>query len=107
VHWYQKAAEQGFALAQKNLGDMHFLGRGVPQDDANAARWWEKAAGQSNAEAQFMLSLMYAHGRGVPRDREKACTLVRSAAEQGHKKAIDQYNKACVTQNDTRPGVVK
>ena len=27
--WYRKAAEQGFAKAEKNLGDMYFFGRGV------------------------------------------------------------------------------
>ena len=32
VYWYRKAAEQGFASAQSNLGVMYANGHGVPQD---------------------------------------------------------------------------
>ena len=32
LDWYQKAADQGFAKAQKNLGDMYFFGHGVDKD---------------------------------------------------------------------------
>ena len=31
VKWYRKAAEQGHAEAQNNLGVMYLNGRGVPQ----------------------------------------------------------------------------
>ena len=44
VTWYRKAAEQGPALAQASLGEMYKLGRGVPQDTAEAAAWYCKAA---------------------------------------------------------------
>ena len=32
VRWYRKAANQGLALAQYNLGVMYLLGQGVPQN---------------------------------------------------------------------------
>ncbi len=32
--WYRKAAEQGHAYAQFNLGYMYRFGQGVPQDYA-------------------------------------------------------------------------
>jgi len=32
VKWYLKAAEQGYALAQFNLGNMYYNGDGVLQD---------------------------------------------------------------------------
>jgi hypothetical protein len=35
--WYRKAAEQGLALAQSNLGVLYEEGRGVPKDYAQAA----------------------------------------------------------------------
>jgi TPR repeat protein len=32
VKWYRKAAEQGYAFAQKTLAFMYLKGHGVPQD---------------------------------------------------------------------------
>ncbi len=43
-------------------------GRGVPQDDVEAARWYRLAAEQGNARAQFNLGSMYEKGEGVPQD---------------------------------------
>jgi TPR repeat protein len=45
---------------------MYRLGRGVPQDDAEAMRWYRKAAKQGNAQAQNGLIIMYEERRGVP-----------------------------------------
>ena len=39
VFWYRKAAEQGYARAENNLGVMYEEGKGVPQDDAQALSW--------------------------------------------------------------------
>jgi hypothetical protein len=44
VQWYRKAAEQGHADAQHNLGLMYMEGRGVKQDDAEAVKWWRMFA---------------------------------------------------------------
>ena len=44
---------------------MYEAGRGVPQDDAEAARWYRLAAEQGSGAAQFNLGLMYVNGRGV------------------------------------------
>ena len=55
ARWYRKAAEQGDADAQFNLGLMYHNGQGVPQDHAEAARWSRKAAEQRDAEAQNIL----------------------------------------------------
>lgn len=41
VRWYRKAAEQGYARAQCNLGYKYDLGEGVPQSDASAVHWYE------------------------------------------------------------------
>ena len=63
--WYRKAAEQGQASAQCDLGSAYASGRGVPRDDAAAARWWRQAAEQGNMLAQRGLSQLYEAGRGV------------------------------------------
>jgi hypothetical protein len=36
VNWYRKAADQGHAKAQFNLGLMYNNGEGVPENDAEA-----------------------------------------------------------------------
>ena len=50
VKWYRKAADQGDAFAQYNLGVMYDNGEGVPQDQAEAVKWYRKAAEQGDAE---------------------------------------------------------
>ncbi len=44
MKWYRKAAEQGRANAQHNLGVMYERGQGVPQDYAQAHMWFILAA---------------------------------------------------------------
>ncbi|WP_304666925.1 tetratricopeptide repeat protein, partial [Neisseria bergeri] len=57
VQWYRKAAEQGYAGAQVNLGLMYEQGQGVRQDYAQAVQWYRKAAEQGYAGAQVNLGL--------------------------------------------------
>jgi hypothetical protein len=87
VAWYRKAAEQGNAMAQFNLGNMYANGQGVPKDDQQAVAWFRKAAEQGNDRAQFSLGLMYDNGQGVPKDEQQAAAWHRKAAEQGNDRA--------------------
>jgi hypothetical protein len=84
VKWYRKAAEQGHAEAQANLGIMYQHGRGIPKDDAEAVKWYRKAAEQGQALGQNNLGWMYANGQGVTKDDAEAVKWYRKAAEQGH-----------------------
>ena len=81
--WYRKAAEQGLAASQLQLGRLYYLGEGVPKDAAKAAAWLRKAAEQGLAEAQLALAFMYAEGRGVPKHDGEAEEWFRQAAGQG------------------------
>ena len=47
---YRKAAEQGNALAQSELGVVYFNGRGVPQDYVLAYMWLNLAAAQGSQD---------------------------------------------------------
>jgi len=85
----RKAAEQGDAIAQFNLGLCYALGLGVPKDDVKAVKWYRKAADQGEAVAQWNLGLGYALGLGVPKDEVEAVKWYRKAADQGH--AIAQF----------------
>ena len=64
---HKKAAEQGLAWAQEQLGNMYFDGEGADQDYAEAAKWLRKAAEQGHTEAQLLLGDMYRLGHGVDR----------------------------------------
>jgi len=44
--WYEKAAAQGYADAQCDLGVLYFKGYGVTQDYHQAREWFERAAAQ-------------------------------------------------------------
>ncbi len=44
LSWYRKAAEQGNAVAQNNLGNMYSSSQGVPQDYVQAHLWSNLAA---------------------------------------------------------------
>jgi hypothetical protein len=80
ARWCRKAAEQGLAEAQDNLGYMYFLGKGVARDLVQAARWSRKAAEQGAAWAQFRIGLMYDSGEGVPKDNVEAYFWLNLAA---------------------------
>jgi hypothetical protein len=43
VYWYQKAANQGYAKAQYNLGVMYANDKGVLKDAKQAVYWYQKA----------------------------------------------------------------
>tara|TARA_B100000315_G_C14342024_1_gene480029 strand:+ start:332 stop:625 length:294 start_codon:yes stop_codon:yes gene_type:complete len=43
VRWYRKAAEQGLATAQSNLGLMYDRGTGVLNDNVRAHMWYNVA----------------------------------------------------------------
>ena len=84
-----RAAEQGDAKAQFNLGRMYYTGKGVPQDEAQAVQWLRKAAEQGEANAQFILGSMYAKGRGVPQNMAIAKKWFSRACNNGLKKACN------------------
>jgi uncharacterized protein len=77
-------AYMGSVAVQAALGDMHYKGRGIPQDYAEAAKWYRKAAEQGYADAQYFLGHMYYEGEGVPQDYTEAAKWYGKAADQGN-----------------------
>ena len=88
--WFQKSAEQGFALAQHKLALMYDKGRGVEENVYKAFYWTQQAAEQGFALAQHKLALMYDKGRGVEEDPLEAFYWYKKAAVQGE--LLAQYN---------------
>jgi TPR repeat protein len=64
VKWYRKAAEQGHAKAQWNLGSFYRYGDGgISTDLTEAERWYQNAAEQGNATATLLLEELHTKGR--------------------------------------------
>ncbi|MCL2644011.1 MAG: hypothetical protein FWD51_00955 [Betaproteobacteria bacterium] len=83
IETVKRAAEEGDARAQFDLGRLYVEGKGVPRNDAEAVKWFRKAAEQGNALAQSNLGWMYIKGFGVARNNVEAAKWYRKAAEQG------------------------
>lgn len=85
---WRKAAEQGHAQAQNNLGRLCEETGG--DQYAEAIFWYAEAAEQGYFLAQFNLGVLYELGRGVSQDCALAAAWYRKAAEQGY--AVAQFN---------------
>lgn len=84
--WYRKAAEQGYARAQTNLG--HLYETLLPiQNFELAVEWYRKAAEQGYARAQTNLGLMYEYGKGIAQNFSQAFFWYNKAAETGYSRA--------------------
>ena len=101
--WYRKAADQGHAMAQYNLGVMYSKGQGVEKDEVEAMKWYRKAADQGLADAQYNLGCMYHNGydngQGMVQDQAEATSWFHKAADQGHAKGqalLSEANKGKV-----------
>jgi hypothetical protein len=66
--WYRMAAEQGHAVAERNLGLTLYKYPTHPE----AAKWLRVAADKGDATAQRNLALLYESGLGVPRSLVEA-----------------------------------
>ncbi len=87
-NWCRRAAEQGDASAQYQLGLLYDRGWGVQEDPAVAIMWYRMAARQGHAIAQFTLGVMYRNGRGVSQDNTEAAKWYQKAADQGVVRAL-------------------
>ena len=78
--WYQKAANQGHALAQANLAYFYLLGIVVEKDEKKAFELYEQAANQQLPAAIKSLAFMHMLGLGGNKvDVYKAIALLEQA----------------------------
>ncbi|NQU69022.1 MAG: sel1 repeat family protein, partial [Rhodospirillales bacterium] len=106
----RKAAEQGHATAQYNLGSMYQKGAAMPQDFAQAARWHRQAAEQGDPRAQLELGLLYARGEGVRKDLIKAykwINLASAMAPLGETRALSTKARNFLERRMSRPDITK
>jgi TPR repeat protein len=55
MKWYLKAAMQGNAEAEFNIGALYYDGLGTPKDESKAIAWWVKAANQGHVKSKEIL----------------------------------------------------
>lgn len=83
-------AEQGYPLAECQVGYFYLEGIGVEKDLANALYWTQRSAEHGDRDGQCNLAWIYEEGLGVPVDLEKAKHWYRLAALQNHDLAIEK-----------------
>jgi TPR repeat protein len=76
-------AERGSIKQEVELGAAYFAGRGVAQDEKQAAYWYEKAANAGDPGAQLEIGYLYQMGIGVRRDPATAVRWYERAASSG------------------------
>ena len=58
VSWLRKAADQGIAHAQYDLGAMYYSGNGVNKDHSEALKWFIRASDNGDSDAKKILIKM-------------------------------------------------
>lgn len=84
VVWYRKAADQNYAPAENELGNLYWLGEGLVEPDlSQASAWWQRAADQGYSPAQESLGLQLETGLGVKQSYTQAAAWYRKASNGG------------------------
>ena len=58
IKWMQLAANQGYAEAQSNLGNMYYQGLAVMQDYQMAYMWWSLAEQNGAEDLQHIKAVL-------------------------------------------------
>ena len=93
-------AEQGYPLAECQIGYFYYDGLGVEKDLAKAVWWTRRAANHGDRDGQCNLAWFYEDGIGVDRDMEQATFWYRQAALQDHDLAIEKCKELGISLDD-------
>lgn len=83
-------AEQGYPLAECQVGYFYLKGLGVEPDLEKAFYWTQRAAEHGDWDGQYNLASFYKDGVGVERDLAQARHWYRQAALQKHALALEK-----------------
>jgi TPR repeat protein len=106
IMWLERAANQGHAGAQCQLGHTHREGNGPINGTGRfneAIRWYQLAADQGHADAQLHLGILH-HAHLL--DDQKARHWLALSAGQGNESArlVIMHLPAMITERDVSPG---
>lgn len=90
-------AQEGYPLAECQVGYFYYEGLGVEKDLEKAFYWTERAAEHGDWDAQCNLAEFYEDGIGTEKNLEKAKEWYRKAAEQGHDMALAKCKELGIT----------
>ena len=93
-------AEQGYPLAECQVGYFYYEGLGVEKDLEKAVWWTRRAADHGDRDGQCNLAWFYEDAIGVERDMEQAAFWYRQAALQGHDLAIEKCRELGIPLDD-------
>ena len=91
-------AEQGYPLAECQVGYFYAEGLGVERDLDRALLWTRRAAEHGDRDGQFNLGCFYEEGTVLARDMEQAALWYQMAARQGHTEAAERLRALGVPQ---------
>ena len=91
-------AEQGYPLAECQVGYFYAQGLGVERDLDRALLWTRRAAEHGDRDGQFNLGCFYEEGTVLARDMEQAALWYQRAAHQGHAEAAERLRALGVPQ---------
>ncbi len=83
-------AEQGYPLAECQVGYFYYDGLGVEKDLQKAVYWTRRAADHGDRDGQYNLAWFHEDGIGAEPDLEQAVFWYRKAALQNHDLAIEK-----------------
>lgn len=81
-------AEQGYPLAECQIGHFYFHGLGIEKDLEKAFYWTHRAAEHGDRDGQFNLAWFYEEAIGVEKDIERAKYWYKKSALQGQDLAV-------------------
>lgn len=87
---YLPLAEQGYPLAECQIGYFFLEGLGVEKDLEKAFYWTERAANHGDRDGQSNLAWFYEEGVFVDVDIEKAKHWYKLSAQQGQTISIEK-----------------
>lgn len=83
----RERAGHGEVAAQRELGALYALGKGVQRNYEQALAWMTKAAEAGDAEAQYRVGSAHQGGYGTAVDMLRAADWYRKSADQGYPQA--------------------
>ena len=93
LDWYRKAAIQGNAIAQHNIGSLYECGTDIPRDYRLACKWFQKAALNGYESAKYKLALHYKEGTGVPMNLNRALLLLLATDHQNRASLLKEIHE--------------
>lgn len=93
-------AEEGYPLAECQVGYFYLEGIGVEKDLKKALYWTERAAEHGDWDAQFNLAWFFEEGVEVEKDMDKAKYWYKQAALQGHDLALEKCKEIGIFYED-------